>query len=134
MIRLAGERLQRVVDRHREHLARDEVGVLVQRRSHVAGSGPGQLDPVGDVYLFWRMRRLADSGLQQPLLTLSGDLGALRHCRVRLTDFGRQVRNGAANHVEVNGIDDWVGGVHLRASTGSPWYRRNGELIPRKAL
>jgi hypothetical protein len=98
------------------------------------GANHHHLDPVGDVYLFWRMQRLADPGLREPLLTLSGDLGALRHCRVKLTDLGRQVRDGTANHVEINGIDDWVGGVHLRASTGSPWYRRNGELIPRNGL
>ena len=92
------------------------------------------LDPVGDMYLFWRLRRMADQWLREPLVELSGDTSIMRHCRVTPTDFGKRVREGKANHVEVNGIDDWVGGVHLRAGAGSPWYRRNGEIIPRNAL
>ena len=98
------------------------------------GASHQHLDPVGDVYLFWRLRRLADQSLRRPLLELSGDLGTMRHCHVAPTDFGRQVRDGSASHVAANGIDDWIGGVHLRAATGSPWYRRNGELIPQTDL
>ncbi len=98
------------------------------------GANHHHLEPVGDMYLFWRMRRLADETLAQPLMTLTGDFGALRHCRAKPTDFGRKVRDGKANHVDINGIDDWIGGVHLRSSAGSPWYRRNGELIPKSAL
>jgi hypothetical protein len=94
------------------------------------GANHQHLDPVGDLYLFWRLRRLADSALPQPLLTLSGDLGQMRHCTVTPTPFGRRVRDGTTSHVAVNGIDDWIGGVHLRSPAGSPWYRRNGELIP----
>ncbi|HET9426081.1 MAG TPA: hypothetical protein VFO55_11970 [Gemmatimonadaceae bacterium] len=97
------------------------------------GANHRHLDPVGDVYLFWRLRRMAAESLREPLLELSGDLSTMRHCRVAPTAFGRQVREGAASHVEMNGIDDWIGGVHLRAASGSPWYRRTGELIPRTA-
>jgi hypothetical protein len=97
------------------------------------GANHHHLDPVGDVYLFWRLQRLAGAALREPLLTLTGDLGAMRHCRVTPTELGRRVRDGKANHVSVNGIDDWIGGVHLRAAAGSPWYRRNGELIQQDA-
>lgn len=98
------------------------------------GANHHHLDPVGDMYLFWRLRRMGSSALREPLLTLSGDASTMRRCRVVPTDLGKRVRDGKANHVDVNGIDDWVGGVHLRASAGSPWYRRNGELIPHQAL
>jgi hypothetical protein len=98
------------------------------------GANHQHVDPVGDMYLFWRLRRLADANLRQPLLTLAGDAGAMRHSQVTLTPFGKQVRLGMANHVAVNGIDDWIGGVHLHAAAGSLWYRRNGELIPQTAL
>jgi hypothetical protein len=32
---------------------------------------------------------------------------------VRLTDAGRRVLDGDADQVELNGIDRWIGGVHL---------------------
>lgn len=98
------------------------------------GANHHWLDPVGDAYLFWRLRRLADSRLNEPLLTLTGDLNTARACRVRPTAFGVEVRDGRANNVEVNGIDDWIGGVHLRQGKGSPWLRRGDELIHSNAL
>ncbi|MBO6920038.1 MAG: hypothetical protein JJ858_16540 [Rhizobiaceae bacterium] len=33
--------------------------------------------------------------------------------KIHLTDFGRQVMERNANHVMKNGIDRWIGGVHL---------------------
>lgn len=95
------------------------------------GSNHFWLDPVGDAYLFWRMKRLGDSSLREPLLTLDGDTNTARGCRVTPTEFGIAVRDGRANHADMNGIDDWIGGVHLRDSVGSPWWRRGGELMPR---
>ena len=93
------------------------------------GANHHWLDPVGDSYLFWRLRRLADPALNEPLLTLSGDRNTPRNCRVMPTAFGIEVRDGRASHVAVNGVDDWIGGVHLRQATGSPWVRRGDELI-----
>ena len=40
--------------------------------------------------------------------------------RLRLTADGRRVLGGEADHVRLNGVDRWVGGVHL-AGPGSPW-------------
>lgn len=93
------------------------------------GANHHWLDPVGDAYLFWRLRRLADMKLSKPLLTLSGNPNTARACRVAPTAFGIEVRDGRANSVEVNGIDDWIGGVHLREGRGSSWVRRGDELI-----
>lgn len=93
------------------------------------GANHHHLDPVGDTYLFWRLQRLAARTLVDPVVELSGDPGTMRHCRVVPTEFGKAVRDGRASHVARNGIDDWIGGVHLRAPAGSPWYRQNGELI-----
>jgi Domain of unknown function (DUF1835) len=93
------------------------------------GANHHWLDPVGDSYLFWRLRRLADPTLSEPLLTLTGDSNTARACRVMPTAFGIEVRDGRANHVAVNGIDDWIGGVHLRQPKGSPWVRKGDELI-----
>lgn len=93
------------------------------------GANHHWLDPVGDLYLFWRLRRLADSKLAEPLLTLSGDRNTARNCRVTPTAFGIEVRDGRASHAVVNGVDDWIGGVHLRQTVGSPWMRRGDELV-----
>ncbi len=45
---------------------------------------------------------------------------------VSLNDAGREVLGGRADHVRLNGIDKWMGGVHL---TADRCYRWNGELL-----
>jgi hypothetical protein len=40
---------------------------------------------------------------------------------VRLTDAGTAVLAGRENAVALNGIDRWLGGVHLEAPPGRPW-------------
>lgn len=92
------------------------------------GANHHHLDPVGDMYLFWRLRRMM-FGAREPLLTLSGDLKSMKDCHVMPTELGKAVRDGRANNASVNGVDDWIGGVHLHATTGSPWFRRSGELL-----
>ena len=87
------------------------------------------LDPVGDAYLFWRLKRMANAKLAEPLLALTGNPNEARGCKVSPTSFGIEVRDGNANSADANGVDDWIGGVHLCQARGSPWYRRNGELI-----
>lgn len=99
------------------------------------GANHHHLDPVGDMYLFWRLRRMAEA--HDPLVVLEGDRRIfsdnLRTTHVRPTELGLKVRDGETSAVARSGIDDWVGGVHLRSATGSPWYRRNGELLPQNA-
>jgi hypothetical protein len=48
---------------------------------------------------------------------------------VRLTDLGREVLEGRADHVELNGIDRWMGGVHL---TSEDCWRSDGEALVRR--
>ena len=45
--------------------------------------------------------------------------------RLRLTDVGRQVLDGEADHVALNGIDRWIGGVHLHGHD-VPWRWNEG--------
>jgi hypothetical protein len=57
-----------------------------------------------------------------PLLTGGGDR--------RLTDFGADVLAGRADHAGVNGIDRWVGGVHLTGTAPAwRWDRGAGRLV-----
>jgi hypothetical protein len=88
-------------------------------------------DRVGDGYLFSRLRGLASSDLARPLVTMSGDPYDMRNCEVVLTDTGESVLAGQANAVELNGIDDWILGVHLDSERESVWYQREGTLVPR---
>ena len=66
----------------------------------------------------------------QPLLEAGADCpdswhhedwwrGDERAPSLRLTDTGARVLAGAADHVRLNGIDRWLGGVHLVAEPGS---------------
>jgi hypothetical protein len=58
---------------------------------------------LGDTWAFSALARLARG--EAPLLTAGEPL--------RLTEAGERVLHGEADHVALNGIDRWVGGVHL---------------------
>ena len=108
---------------------------------HTAQEGPGAvrvigytlgdmsdtLDWAGDLYLFRRLIDLASPDLASPLISTLGNVKAMRDCRVRLTAFGQKVLEREANHVAENGIDEWIGGVHL--STGEPITYRDGNAL-----
>jgi hypothetical protein len=48
---------------------------------------------------------------------------------VRPTALGRQVLRGERDHVSINGIDRWIGGVHLHGRS-VPWrYDRNSKQL-----
>jgi hypothetical protein len=64
---------------------------------------------LGDTWAFQALERLA--GARVPLLEAAAPVG--RETAVALTAAGREVVAGAADHVALNGIDRWIGGVHL---------------------
>ena len=96
---------------------------------HTMAHDGTQPDWPGDVYLYSRMQRLGDPGLAHPLLSLSEPNRPMRETTVTITDAGRAVLNGETNAVELNGIDDWVAGVHLDSKAGRVWFHRDGELV-----
>jgi Domain of unknown function (DUF1835) len=89
------------------------------------------LDMVGDVELFVRLLNMGRGSLRHPLVEIEGDVAAMRSTRARVTDVGRDVLSGKASHVELNGIDEWIGGVHLKAPPGPVWFYENGTLTSR---
>jgi hypothetical protein len=95
---------------------------------HELDAETGGRDQVGDAWLYARMVRLADPSLRQPVLEIDGSPTEYRESEVRLTPFGKRVLDGKANVVDVNGIDDWVFGVHLQADAGRVWFHRDGGL------
>ena len=84
---------------------------------------------VGTDYLLGRVRRLSDPNLPHPLLAVVGDGVDIATTQITLTDSGREILAGHGNAVEWNGIDDWVGGVHLNSAGGRVWFHDNRTLI-----
>jgi hypothetical protein len=94
------------------------------------------------LYVFYRLLRMAD--LETPLLTLTGRpqfvfaipppqrLTVIHKMicdgEVKLTPFGEAVLAGEANSVHENGIQDWIGGVHL-SDTERPPFRDGRTLL-----
>jgi hypothetical protein len=73
------------------------------------------LDWQGDMHLFHRLIGMAAG--RSPLISLTGNHTTMRGCEVKPTSFGQDVLAGNANNVHENGIDDWIGGVHLSAES-----------------
>ena len=79
---------------------------------------------LGDTWAFAMLDRLAAGAV--PLLTADpAGRPVERRTRLRLTAAGAQVLAGEADHVALNGVDRWIGGVHL-AGTGARWHWDEG--------
>jgi Domain of unknown function (DUF1835) len=87
------------------------------------------LDWVGDVQLFSWLKNLGAPSLPQPLVSLTGNREDVRETEVYLTDTGKSVLAGEVNSVKLNGIDDWVGGIHLDSAADRVWFQRNGLIV-----
>ena len=86
-------------------------------------------DVVGDSWLIERMFRLASPSLREPALEIAGARDEYGSSEVQLTPFGQRILDGKANFVALNGIDDWVFGVHLQSNAGRVWFHRDGVLV-----
>jgi hypothetical protein len=70
-------------------------------------------DMVGDLYLSARLKRFGSCGLKHRLVEIDNPSGSIRECRFRVLPLAHQILSGKANMIELNGLDDWIGGVHL---------------------
>jgi hypothetical protein len=87
----------------------------------------GSLDPVGDVWLYSRLNRLANVA-PHGLVSLDCPRGARRYAgTVSLTDLGDLVASGEANVLGRRRFDDWVGNVRL-GSQRAIWVRTRDGL------
>lgn len=79
-----------------------------------------------------RLLQWIEGRCDNPLITLAGDLAHIETLSVHITDHGRAVSENRSNNVELNGIDEWVAGVHLRSATNAVWYydQKKNEFVP----
>jgi hypothetical protein len=86
---------------------------------------------MGDSVFFGTLRALGSARV--PLLTISGGPEAvdLRSHVIGITDAGREVLAGRSDHIALNGIERWRGGVHLtgRDKTDWRWDARRETLV-----
>jgi hypothetical protein len=89
----------------RRLLAAVAEGAATPAEAFVRAAGREARPFLGDTWAFAALDRLA----RGPAPLLHGAAS-----RLRVTDAGERVLRGEADHVELNGVDRWVGGVHLR--------------------
>jgi hypothetical protein len=76
------------------------------------------------------VRTLAEAGLPLVELHPPGEHGAFARQAVALTPLGRQVLAGHIDHARLNGVDRWIGGVHLRGrNPGWRWDVERGVVV-----
>ncbi len=74
---------------------------------------------MGDTY-FWRLLEgLAQA--EHPAIVLDRQGETPDQWRVRLTDTGRLLLQDQEDWIALNGIDRWVGGIHLDSRSGRVW-------------
>ncbi len=108
---------------------RDEGPSAVRAIGATLGDLWGTLDYLSDFYLYHRLRRMGDAALNRKLVELSGHSPAMRDTEVRMTQTGLDVLDGKVNAVAINGIDEWVCGVHLSSARNRIWYRDSDILV-----
>jgi hypothetical protein len=74
---------------------------------------------LGDTWCFDRMTRLLNAST--PLLETDRPATSVsRQTQLRMTEVGRRVLDGQEDHLAINGVDRWIGGVHLTGHA-IPW-------------
>jgi hypothetical protein len=74
---------------------------------------------LGDTWCFVAMRRLAEATVPLLRATPAG-VAVEGSTRLALSAAGARVLDGRDDHARLNGIDRWIGGVHLH---GEPAWR-----------
>jgi hypothetical protein len=87
---------------------------------------------MGDASFYRIMAGL--STCRQPLCRIS-DTPQAALGEVTITETGRSVMEGRADHIERNGIDRWLGGVHLKGDQAEwRWDRRYARLVSHRSI
>jgi hypothetical protein len=140
VLRFLGEafdRLSREYPSTRDGLSLTERRLLASAAEPPAGVGAGaafgrvggrEARPfLGDLWFYGTAARLAAAPV--PLLAADPPGPVTAATRLRLTDAGRRVLAGEADHVALNGIDRWIGGVHLHGAAARWRFDKGTESI-----
>jgi hypothetical protein len=98
----------------------------------------GDAEPLyglGDAQFWLALHRMSDG--KQPLLRIeNGKNGGgqltpdiVRTAKFEITDPGKSVLRGEADFVNLNGIDLWLGGVHLSQNNLWRWDEASGTMV-----
>jgi hypothetical protein len=87
-------------------------GSITLRQAFLESQKREQALFLGDSSFFAYARELARCTV--PLLAMDGE-------KASITDAGREVLAGRSDHIELNGIDRWIGGVHLMKDGARPF-------------
>ena len=84
---------------------------------------------LGDATFYFHLRRLGKGS--HPMLRTSHDPDSpFAEARVAITEDDRRVAAGAADQVELDGIDYWLGGVHLQGRRSAwRWDEEAGRIV-----
>jgi len=105
----------------------NEKGSLSARRLFHAVQNLEEQIFMGDLSFFRIVNNL--SACRHPLLQVS-DAAHPGLATVSLTEAGRCVIEGRSDHIELNGIDRWLGGVHLNGAKAPwRWDRTSARLV-----
>jgi hypothetical protein len=90
---------------------------------------------LGDSQIWSDLRRMADA--TSPLIQLTESPDPARassrlHMLCSMTENGERVMAGKEDFVEVNGVDMWLGGVHLRQDNLWRWDEQKQRLLAAK--
>lgn len=90
---------------------------------------------LGDTQIWCDLNRMAEAS--HPLLQIEGvddaaSASSRIHASFQLTETGQQVLAGQEDFVQANGIDLWLGGVHLREDNLWRWDEQQQRLIQAK--
>jgi Domain of unknown function (DUF1835) len=85
---------------------------------------------MGDLSFARAVRTLAEAGLPLVELDPPGEHVPFARQTIALTPLGRQVLAAHADHARLNGVDRWIGGVHLRGRNPAwRWNMDNGVVV-----
>lgn len=90
------------------------------------------LDLVGDFYLFSRLKKMGMPDLYKPLVEANAIDLPMRDIKITILPFGKLALENKINVIQENGIDDWVGAVHLDSEKNGIWLRKNRILFYQK--
>jgi len=93
------------------------------------GEWSAEIDCPNDPEIFRLLVSMDQTQCKNPLVETRGNRQLMRETEVALTFHGREVLEGRANYVELNGIDRWIGGVHLSSRENRVWLREGDSLV-----